>query len=96
MLLETSECGATVQLDQVPIPPDVPLEQWLVSFPSYGFLLSVAPAHVDKVQQFFHQRDLACAAIGEVQSSKTFVLQTQSESVIFWDFSQQGLTLGLT
>jgi uncharacterized protein len=96
MLLETSECGATVQLDQVPIPPDIPLEQWLVSFPSYGFLLSVAPTHVDKVQQFFHQRDLACAAIGEVQSSKMFVLQTQSESVIFWDFPQQGLTLGLT
>jgi uncharacterized protein len=92
MLLETSECGAKVQLDQIPIPPDVPLEQWLVSFPSYGFLLSVAPTHVDKVQQFFHQRDLACAAIGEVQATKTLVLQSQSESIIFWDFAQQGLT----
>jgi uncharacterized protein len=92
MLLETSECGATVELDRVPIPPDVPLKQWLVSFPSYGFLLSVAPIHVDKVRQYFHQRDLACAAIGEVRPTTTLMLQTQSESIIFWDFSQQGIT----
>jgi uncharacterized protein len=92
MLLETSECGAKVQLDQIPTPSNVPLEQWLVSFPSYGFLLSVAPTHVEKVQQFFHQRNLACVAIGEVQATKTLVLQSQSESIIFWDFAQQGLT----
>jgi uncharacterized protein len=92
MLLETSECGATVKLDQIPTPPDVPQEQWLLSFPSYGFLLSVAPTYVEKVQQSFLQRDLCCAVIGEVDSSSRLKLQLQQESVLFWDFAQQSLT----
>jgi uncharacterized protein len=92
MLLETSECGATVQLDQIPTPPDVPLEQWLSSFPSYGFLLSVSATHADKVQKSFLQRNLSCAVIGEVDSSSQLQLQLQQESVLFWDFAQQPLT----
>lgn len=92
MLLETSECGAKVQLDQIPIPSDIPLEQWLLSFPSYGFLLSVAPTHVEQVRQSFLQRDLSCAAIGEVDSSSQLQLQLQQASAVFWDFTEQPLT----
>ncbi len=92
MLLETSECGAKVQLDQIPTPSDVPLEQWLLSFPSYGFLLSVAPTHIEKVQQSFLQQDLSCAVIGEVNSSSQLQLHLQQESAVFWDFAQQPLT----
>lgn len=92
MLLETSKCGAIVQLDKIPTPPDIPLEQWLLNFPSYGFLLSVSPSHVATVQQSFLQRDLSCAVIGEVNASCQLQLQLQQESVVFWDFKQQALT----
>jgi selenophosphate synthetase-related protein len=43
MLLETSGCGAILDLDRVPCPVGLPLERWLLCFPSYGFLLSVRP-----------------------------------------------------
>lgn len=92
MLLESSECGAIVQLDQIPTPPDMPLEQWLLNFPSYGFLLSVPPIHVREVQQLFYNRDLACAAIGEVNASSQLQLQHQQEAAILWDFTQNPLT----
>jgi uncharacterized protein len=92
MLLETSKCGATVQLDQIPTPPDVSLKQWLLSFPSYGFLLSVAPTHVDEVQQYFRHRHLSCAVIGEVESSSQLQLKLKQESLLFWDFAAQSLT----
>ena len=50
MLLESSNCGATIHLDQVPCPRGIGLEQWLLSFPSYGFLLSVSTDCVEKIQ----------------------------------------------
>lgn len=92
MLLETSGCGAVLQLDAIPRPKEMTLEQWLLVFPSYGFLLSVRPENVAAVQDQFQKRHLTCEAIGEVESSHQLVLQSAHESVIFWDLSQQDFT----
>lgn len=92
MLLETSACGAILNLDQVPCPPEISLERWLTSFPSYGFLLSVSPGNVAMVQAQFVQRGLVCAVVGDVQPTSTLVLQAGKESVEFWDLSRQPLT----
>jgi hypothetical protein len=92
MLLETSECGAIVWLEQIPTPSNIPLEKWLLNFPSYGFLLSVPSIHVGEVQQLFYNRDLICAVIGEVNTSSQLQLQHRQEASIFWDFTQHPLT----
>jgi uncharacterized protein len=92
MLLETSGCGAVLNLDQVPCPHQLSLEKWLISFPSYGFLLSVRPSNVLDIQFCFHQQNLVCEVVGEVQSTRQLVLQSQQESIRFWDFLEQKLT----
>ncbi|MEP0871281.1 sll0787 family AIR synthase-like protein [Trichocoleus desertorum AS-A10] len=92
MLLETSGCGAILDLDQVPCPPSLTLARWLVSFPSYGFLLSVRSHQVAAVQSCFQQQGLVCAVVGEVQSSQHLILRSDQESMIFWDLSQELLT----
>jgi AIR synthase-related protein len=92
MLLETSGCGAVLNLDQVPCPNEVSLERWLLSFPSYGFLLSVRPSNVSAVQSCFEQQNLVCKVVGEVQPTQQLVLQLCQEFLTFWDFSQQKLT----
>jgi uncharacterized protein len=92
MLLETSGCGAVLNLDAVPYPASLTLEQWLVSFPSYGFLLSVRPEQVEAVQRLFHQQDLICEAIGQVTEGHTLTLQFEAESMCFWDLSHAPLT----
>jgi len=92
MLMETSNCGAVLDLDQIPKPQDVSLERWLTSFPSYGFLLSVRPENVEAVRAMFQVQDLVCAAIGEVQADQQIILRSQDQSVLFWDFTQQPLT----
>jgi len=92
MLMETSNCGAVLDLDQIPKPQDISLEGWLTSFPSYGFLLSVRPENVEAVQAMFQVQDLVCAAIGEVQADQQIILRSQDQSVLFWDFTQQPLT----
>jgi uncharacterized protein len=92
MLLETSGCGAVLNLDLVSCPDLMPLEKWLVSFPSYGFLLSVRPSQVESVQAHFRRRDLVCEAIGIVQAGPQLILKSEAETVLFWDLTDQTLT----
>lgn len=92
MLLEASNCGAVLDLDRVPCPPGLTLDQWLVSFPSYGFLLSVYPANVKMVQAHFRQQDLVCEMIGTIETGSKLVLRSQETSIDCWDLSEQKLT----
>ena len=92
MLIETSSCGAILDLDRLPCPPEMTLERWLNSFPSYGFLLSVRPEFVNEIQSRFHQQDLVCEAIGTFQNTSELTLQYRGESSLFWDCNQQALT----
>jgi uncharacterized protein len=92
MLLETSGCGALLDLDAVPCPDNMPLERWLTCFPSYGFLLSVRPEQVAAVQTKFHQQELTCAIVGQIQLGHQLNLQMQSETQLFWNLQQEPLT----
>ena len=91
MLLETSNCGAVLNLDAITPPDNIPLEQWLLSFPSYGFLLSVRPENVASVQACFHQQNLVCSAVGTVEEHHQLVLKLGNESAVFWDISTRSL-----
>ena len=92
MLLETSNCGAVLNLDAIPCPEELSLERWLVSFPSYGFLLSVRPDNVAAVKSCFRKHSLVCEVVGEVQQDQKLILTSATESVVFWDLSTQPLT----
>jgi AIR synthase-related protein len=92
MLMETAGCGALLHLDRLPLPESVPLARWLVSFPSYGFLLSVRPDRVARVQQRFGDRQLACVDLGEIQPSRQLILELGGERQGFWDLAHQPLT----
>ncbi|WP_113957176.1 sll0787 family AIR synthase-like protein [Roseimicrobium gellanilyticum] len=70
MLLATSQCGATLNLDTIPMSPGVDMLHWLVSFPSYGYLLSVRPEKAAEVRAKFQSRDIACEVIGEITPSE--------------------------
>ncbi len=92
MLLECSEIGATVDLDRIPVPPGVALEKWLQSFPSFGFLLSVAPENVAAVRALFAEREIACTAIGMCRAERVLTLEHDGASEVLWDFSSEPFT----
>lgn len=92
MMLETSGCGAVLQLDRIPYPSALSLENWLLAFPSYGFLLSISPENVATVRSLFQARALICEVIGEIESGHQLILNSGTESLLFWDFAQESLT----
>src|SRR5277367_3411348 len=49
MLAECSNVAATIDVTAVPRPDGVALERWLQTFPSYGYILAVAPTKVEAV-----------------------------------------------
>ena len=88
MLLESSGCGARIDIDAVPCPPGVPLDRLLLAFPSFGFVLTARADNVGAVLSRFASRDVACAAIGTVDRSRKVRLWRDSEEIEVWDFDR--------
>lgn len=88
MLTEASGCGAVLALDQVPQPPDVPIEKWLTSFPSFGFLLAVPPENTAQVAELFTPSGLTCQTIGTVTPGAQIWLTQAEDRALLWDLNQ--------
>jgi selenophosphate synthetase-related protein len=68
MFAECSKVAITIDVDTVPKPDGVSLERWLLTFPSYGYLLSVSPPDVAAVLDLFAARNIAACGIGVVSA----------------------------
>lgn len=88
MLLESSQKGALLNIDSIPKPCGVPLDKWLLAFPSYGFVLSLRPENTIKVQDMFQKSGLTCECIGKVTSDmKISFINEENEQELFWDLN---------
>jgi selenophosphate synthetase-related protein len=91
-LLELAGCGATLDLDRLPRPDGVELERWLVTFPSFGFVLAAAPEHVEGACAAFTRRDLACVPCGTFDDARVLRLAGGGKSAEVWDLAAEPLT----
>lgn len=87
MLLECSGVGAVVDVDCIPRPQGVDLVRWLVSFPSYGFVLSVRPDATEQVLARFAARGIAAAVSGRVTEGREVWLRAGNDQAPLWDFA---------
>ena len=84
MLLECSGVGAELNLDALPRPDGVDLGWWLISFPSYGYLLSVAPENTAAAIAHFTAAGISCAAVGTITAEpREIALRLGSARAIF-------------
>ena len=83
MLLSTSRCGATLDLDALPRPVGLALDQWLLSFPSFGYLLTATSENAPAVIELFSNRQIACAIVGRIGEGHTLLLRQAGEVVDF-------------
>jgi selenophosphate synthetase-related protein len=91
MLAECSQVAVTIDIAAIPRPADVPLEKWLQTFPSYGYLLAVPGRHVETVLTRFRERVIAAADIGQISAGDTIWLTDGNQTELIWDFAKRPL-----
>jgi uncharacterized protein len=91
-MLEGAGCGATLDLDRLPRPDGAPLERWLLTFPSFGFLLAAKPEHAEAASWAFTRRGLACAPCGEFDRTRVLRLASGGSEAPVWNLARTPLT----
>lgn len=89
MLAECSRVGAVIDVEAIPRPAGAPLPRWLGAFPSYGYVLSVRPAHLREVLARFRARGIAAEVVGEVHAGSALMLRDDSDTELLWDWQAQ-------
>ena len=92
MLAESSGGCAVLDLDAISRPADVPLERWLQTFPSFGYLLAADRDHTPEIIARFDAVGVACARVGRFCAERAVSLTLGGEQSIFWDLQQAPLT----
>jgi uncharacterized protein len=91
MLAECSRVGISIDLDAIPKPESVPLERWVETFPSFGYLVAVRPDRVEETLAAFLNRDIAAAAIGDISEGSTIEIRAGTQRETIWDFTHAPL-----
>ena len=91
-MLELAKCGATLDLDQLPKPAGTELERWLVTFPSFGFVLAAPPRTSAAACAVFTDRGLAASVCGRFDDTRALQLASGGDTAMVWDLAAEPLT----
>ena len=91
MLAECSRAGLRIDITRLPKHEGVPLERWLQTFPSYGFLVAVRPQNVAAVIDRFGERGIAADDVGEFTADHRVVIGDGESAEEIWDFEREPL-----
>jgi AIR synthase-related protein len=93
MFAECSKVAITLDVGAVPKPDGVSLERWLLTFPSYGYLLSVPPPNVAAVLGLFAERGIAASDIGSVSAGHAVSITDGERQELIRDLGARPLIL---
>jgi selenophosphate synthetase-related protein len=91
-LIEAAGCGAVLDLDRLPRPARVPVDRWLMTFPSFGFLLAAPPERAADAAEPFLRRGLACVECGRLDESGVLRLASAGREAPVWDLGAEPFT----
>lgn len=88
MLLETSNVGATVELDLIPRNPDVNWEDWLLLYPGAGFILTAEEGKVKDIMEILENVNITTRVVGNITSYKKLYLSYGNDKKLVFDFDK--------
>lgn len=92
MMLESSMKGGIVDIDSIPVPKDVDLLQWILSYQGCGFVFACPPENSRKVIDRFKGVSCEGAVVGKITDSRELILKMDGESKILFDFTKDIIT----
>lgn len=91
-MIDVAGCGAVLDVERLPRPEGAALERWLLTFPSFGFLLAAPAEAAEAACAVFTERGLACAPCGRFEDGHALRLAAGAASVEVWDLMREPLT----
>ena len=92
MLLESSCMGGTVDINKIPMPKDVNLIQWILTYQGCGFVLTCPPKNSQRILEIFKAVEVDGAIVGKVDSSRKLKLTMDGYERTLFDFSTDIIT----
>ena len=80
--------GCALDVEAIPTPVGVTLEDWIACFPSYAFLICGAP---EALRARFGAAGLICAQVGVLDNSGVVRLRDATGEVVVWDLTTSPL-----
>jgi selenophosphate synthetase-related protein len=92
MLLECNRLGVTLDLDALPVPAEVSVEQWLCCFPCFAFLLCVPVGEEARCLRAFGTRGLAASVAGTLDDTGLLRLRQAGQVATAFDLGSESVT----
>lgn len=89
MLCESSRVGCKINLEAVPKPSAVDLKEWLITYPSIGFVLSTNQPQ--KCLSILNSHKLSASIVGEITKEKTICVSYQGQNQVFMDLNKESV-----
>jgi len=89
MLCESSKVGAKIDLEKVPKPNDICLEEWLMTYPGIGFVISTRQPK--ECLHLLQRSGLSAATVGRVTSNEEIWLSYRKRKELFFDLKRQSV-----
>lgn len=89
MLCESSKAGAKIDLEKVPKPNDVSLEEWLMAYPGIGFVISTRQPK--ECVHLLQSSGLSAATVGRITSNEEIWLSYRKREELFFDLKRQSV-----
>ena len=91
MLLEASDVGAKVKLDEIPRNETVGWIEWLKLYPGAGFVLTAEENMVDECINILEEVNVTSNVVGEIIIDKKLYLSYNNEEKIVFDFKKDDI-----
>ena len=79
MLLETSQKGAIVNLEDIPRNESVEWADWLRSYPGSGFVFTASEEYCEYIKDYLSRFSIEAEVVGEVTDSNSLYLNYQNQ-----------------
>lgn len=92
MLLESSGKGGTVDIGRIPVPKDVDLMRWILSYQGCGFVLTCPPENSQAIIDRFGAVRVDGAVVGKVNGGSRLELSLDGRTSTLFDFEKDIIT----
>jgi putative methanogenesis marker protein 2 len=91
MLLDASSIGGEVNMNEIPKPPHIELDQWLKAYPGFGVVLTTESKKADACMSILRQQGVEAKIAGKTDESRKLSITDGEFSAEVFDFRKDKL-----